>query len=237
VAFSPDGDRLAAFAADETLRVWDTATGIELFCLRDQWGTVAFSPDGSRLASSACDNSVRVLDAATGAQILCLRGHESLVGRLAFSRDGRALASCAAGHNVRLWDMTTGNYLGVTLGAAGAAAFAAIEEGGIRYPWVSLNQIMEMETVVHETTSLRPIAWFPEAIAHLSTHSSGRIWAGSLGSYLCLFTLEGGEHIDRSRQTESFGLTDKVEAVRRDKAIGPSFWQRLWARTRKLLKP
>jgi hypothetical protein len=40
-------------------------------------------------------------------------------------------------------------------------------------------------------------AWFPEAIAILCTHPSDRIWAGSVGSYLCLFMLEGGEHIER----------------------------------------
>ena len=32
---------------------------------------------------------------------------------------------------------------------------------------------------------------FQKGIAHLCTHPSGRIWANSVGSYLCLFTLEG----------------------------------------------
>ena len=93
---------------------------------------------------------------------------------------------------------------------------------------------------VQQGTSLQPLAWFPEgigSIAHICTHPSGRIWAGSVGSYLCLFTLEGGEHIERCSEKESFGLTGNVEGERTDKAIGPNFWKRLWARTRKLLKP
>jgi hypothetical protein len=51
---------------------------------------------------------------------------------------------------------------------------------------------LQTETVVQHATSLQPLAWLPEALAHLCTHPFGRIWAGGVGNYLCLFTLEGG---------------------------------------------
>jgi hypothetical protein len=82
-----------------------------------------------------------------------------------------------------------------------------------------------------------PIAWFALAVSDIASHPGGRAWSGRIANYLCLFALEGGEHIQRCRQTESFGLTGIVEGVRTAKATGPNFWQGLWARTRKLLNP
>ena len=53
VAFSPDGSRLASGSDDQTVRVWNIATGQVEQTLEGHSATVwsvAFSPDGSRLA-------------------------------------------------------------------------------------------------------------------------------------------------------------------------------------------
>jgi tetratricopeptide (TPR) repeat protein len=68
VAYSPDGRRLATASVDQTVRLWDAATGQELLALKghtDRVNAVAFSPDGRRLASAAGgepsrDRTVRV---------------------------------------------------------------------------------------------------------------------------------------------------------------------------------
>jgi WD40 repeat protein len=66
IAFSPDGKRIATTGYDRTIKLWDTATGRDVFTLRGHTagvGVLAFSPDGCRIVSSAIDGTARVWDA------------------------------------------------------------------------------------------------------------------------------------------------------------------------------
>src|ERR1700730_8787370 len=77
VAFTRDGRILASGSVDQTIKLWDTATGRELRALKGHTGTVtgvAFSADDKVLASSSVDQTIKLWDVATGHELRTLKG-------------------------------------------------------------------------------------------------------------------------------------------------------------------
>jgi WD40 repeat protein len=101
LAFSPDGNLLAAGYEDMRVVLYDAQTGEPIRVLRGHTGgvyDVAFSPDGRLLASGAGDGTM-LWDVETGARVHTLEGSAY---KVAFSPDGRLLAT-KDGARVILW--------------------------------------------------------------------------------------------------------------------------------------
>jgi WD40 repeat protein len=124
VAFSPDRQTLASSSRDETIILWDVASGEGRLTLRGHASrveSVAFSPDGQSLASASCgafdeeqsgrcvQGEIILWDVASGARQATLQGHTDLVTSVAFSPDGQTLASGSGSGDgsIILWEVTT----------------------------------------------------------------------------------------------------------------------------------
>ncbi|KAJ7204176.1 WD40 repeat-like protein [Mycena pura] len=111
VAFSPDGTHIVSGSRDNTVRIWDAATGTEEQKLEGHGGavlSVAFSPNGTHIVSGSHDETMRIWDAATGMEEQKLEGHGDWVRSVAFSPDGTRIVSGSDDKTVRIWDAATG---------------------------------------------------------------------------------------------------------------------------------
>ncbi|KAJ5642272.1 G-protein beta WD- 40 repeats containing protein [Penicillium lividum] len=112
VAFSPDGKQIASGSRDQTIKLWDTATGDLQKTLEghsDWVRTVAFSPDGKQIASGSDDRTIKLWDTATGDLQKTLEGHSGPINTVAFSPDGKQIASGSLDQTIKLWDTATGD--------------------------------------------------------------------------------------------------------------------------------
>jgi hypothetical protein len=108
VAVAPDGRTLASASSDQTVKLWDVATGKQRATLRGHTNEVyalAFAPDGRTLASGGADGAVKLWDWARGRELRTFHGHKGIVWSVAFAADGKTLATGGQDGALKLWDV------------------------------------------------------------------------------------------------------------------------------------
>jgi WD40 repeat protein/serine/threonine protein kinase len=125
LAFSPDEKFLATGSWDNSVTVWDTATGLEVGTYRSpRYGriplygpgqgmvAVSFTAEGKQVVSVSADGSIRTWDATRSPE--GLRVGERVVFPAAFSPDSRYVVGCGPlpqlsnRATIFIWDATTG---------------------------------------------------------------------------------------------------------------------------------
>ncbi|MCX7143624.1 MAG: caspase family protein [Proteobacteria bacterium] len=135
---SPDGKTLVAGSLDDTIKLWEVATGREMRTIggpgeRNGVMSVAFSPDGKTVVSGSGEisleksvvNTLKLWDVATGRKLRTLAGHADSVTSVAFSPDGKTIISGSKDNTLKVWDMASGLEL-LTISGHGIGGVASV---------------------------------------------------------------------------------------------------------------
>ena len=195
VAFSPDGRQIVSGSSDNTLKVWDVATGQETLTLKGHtapvW-SVAFSPDGRRIVSGSSDNTLKVWDVATGQETLTLKGHTGSVMSVVFSPDGRRIVSGSEDKTLKVWDAATGQETLTLKGHTGSVMSVAFSPDGRRIVSGSEDKTLkvwdaatgqETLTLKGHTGSVWSVAFSPDGrrIVSGSDDKTLKVWDAATG--------------------------------------------------------
>jgi WD40 repeat protein len=108
-AWNAAGTQVLGWSADNTVRIWDAASGRQVFSLQHD-GRVygaAWSKDGTRVLSWSADDTARMWDAASGKQVFSLQ-HDGRVYGAAWNTAGTQMLGWSADNTVRVWDAESG---------------------------------------------------------------------------------------------------------------------------------
>ena len=120
VKFSPDDRLIAAATARGYIKLWDTASDVQVMTLKGHTNwirSIAFTPDGKRLVSAGDDRTIRIWDLTSGELEKTIKGGLGRVRSLSISPDGKHVASVGTSGTeetdryeaaIKQWDLSTG---------------------------------------------------------------------------------------------------------------------------------
>lgn len=203
--FAPDGRWLASGSADNSIRLWEVDSGLELRALfgHQNWiRALAVSSNGELLASGSNDRTVKVWNVSSGRETLSLAGHEGVVEAVLFSPDGRSIISGSSDNTIKVWDAATGRELqtlkghtaGITtlgISSDGRTLASGANDGSIRL-WETSSWSLQ-RTLNKQTKKITTLQFSADNRSLVSGSADGELvlWNASNGK--ALFTMKLGQ--------------------------------------------
>jgi WD40 repeat protein len=206
VAFSPDGQVLAAANVDGALRLWRAADGqlLQVFVHPSGVTSVAFSPDGAWLVSGSYDGGVRFWRVKGGALTRTLKV-EGTVWSVTVSPDGQRVAASGEDKMVHIWRVSDGVPLRALAGHALNVWHLAFSPDGRRLASGSFDKTAKiwdvesgalLHTLTGHSQAVVGIAWSAtgDRIATSGDDATVRLWRAADGAAERVLT-GGADHV------------------------------------------
>lgn len=199
IAFSSNGRTLASASDDETIKLWEMATGALRLTLQANSGpvhSIAFSPTGLVIASASSggnDFTCKLWDAVSGALQRTLSGHDGGVQSVAFSPDGGTLASGSTDKTVKLWDAASGTLQRTLSGHDGWVQSVAFSIDGRTLASGSDDKTVKLwdvasgtlqQTLTGHSGGVNSVAFSPDGhmLASGSDDKTAKLWDAASGT-------------------------------------------------------
>lgn len=144
--FSRD-DRLVTTSHGARVRVWDAASGKELYSKQVHQNFslgVVFSPDGRQFATTGGDGLACIWESADGKPVLTLAGHAGSVTDVRFSPDGRRLVTGGSDGTAHVWDAVGGKLQTTFAGHGGFIRCVAFSPDGSQVASVGEDRVVRI---------------------------------------------------------------------------------------------
>ncbi|HEY7224025.1 MAG TPA: NB-ARC domain-containing protein [Micromonosporaceae bacterium] len=195
LAIAPDGTWLATISDDQTVRIWDVATGTTRTTFAaptETWaGVVAIAPDGAWLATASREKTARIFEVGGGIRAT-LTGHTNALTDVAIAPDGTWLATASWDRTVRIWDAATGAIRATLTGHTSTVYGVAVASDGTWLATASADQTVRLwdaatgaiRATLTGDTLLTGVAIAPDStwLATTSDDQTVRIWDVATGT-------------------------------------------------------
>eukprot|EP01010_Urceolus_cornutus_P002030 NODE_261_length_1896_cov_312.192204_g211_i0.p1 GENE.NODE_261_length_1896_cov_312.192204_g211_i0~~NODE_261_length_1896_cov_312.192204_g211_i0.p1 ORF type:complete len:537 (-),score=136.45 NODE_261_length_1896_cov_312.192204_g211_i0:200-1810(-) len=108
--FSSDGKHLATASRDNTLILWDTVIGKQIFVFEHERIVICccFSWDGKYIVSGCQDKVCRVWSTKKGKELRAFKEHEGIITAVSYAPNGDTIVSASSDRSLMVWSSSTG---------------------------------------------------------------------------------------------------------------------------------
>ncbi len=146
---TPDGRYIISGSADQTLKVWELASGREVRTLAGHGSgicavTVTPDPDGRYVISGSYDQTLKMWELASGRELHTMKGHARWVRAITITSDGRYAISGSGDWSLKVWDLANGQEVCTFEGHSAEVTSVVVTPDGLHVISASRDQTLKM---------------------------------------------------------------------------------------------